>query len=42
MSAKETLIKVENLQKLKAYKDLLDSGVISQEEFDKKKTELLN
>lgn len=27
---------VENLQKLKAYKDLLDSGVISQEEFDKK------
>lgn len=33
---------VENLQKLKAYKDLLDSGVISQEEFDKKKTELLN
>lgn len=33
---------VENLQKLKAYKDLLDSGVISQEEFDKKKMELLN
>lgn len=31
-----------NIQRLKAYKDLLDSGVISQEEFDKKKTELLN
>lgn len=30
-----------NIQKLKAYKELLDSGVISQEEFDKKKAELL-
>ena len=29
-----------NLQKLKAYKDLLDSGVISHEEIEKKKLEL--
>lgn len=33
---------LENAQKLKAYKDLLDSGAISQEEFDKKKSELLD
>jgi hypothetical protein len=32
---------LHNLQKLKAYKDLLDSGAITQEEFDKKKAELL-
>ncbi len=31
-----------DIQKLKAYKDLLDSGVISQEEFEKKKNQLLN
>ncbi len=31
-----------NVQKLKSYKDLLDSGVITQEEFDKKKSELLD
>ncbi len=31
-----------DIQKLKAYKELLDSGVISQEEFEKKKNELLN
>lgn len=31
-----------NIQKLKSYKDLLDSGVITQEEFDKKKSELLD
>lgn len=30
-----------NLQKLKEYKSLLDLGVITQEEFDKKKTEIL-
>ena len=30
-----------NLKKLKKYKDLLDSGIIPQEEFDKKKKELL-
>lgn len=33
---------LENAQKIKAYKDLLDSGAITQEEFDKKKAELLN
>ena len=27
---------------LKKYKDLLDAGVITQEEFDKKKKQLLN
>ncbi len=31
-----------NLQKLKSYKELLDFGIISKEEFDKKKSELLN
>ncbi len=30
-----------NLKKLKSYKDLLDAGVISQEDYDKKKAELL-
>lgn len=29
-------------QRRKSYKDLLDSGVITQEEFDKKKSELLD
>ena len=33
---------MENIQKLKGYKELLDSGVLTQEEFDKKKSELLN
>ena len=33
---------LENIQKIKSYKDLLDSGVITQEEFEKKKQELLN
>lgn len=33
---------LENLEKLKSYKELLDSGVITQEDFDKKKAELLN
>ena len=31
-----------NIQKLKAYKDLLDSGIISNEVFEQKKAELLN
>lgn len=31
----------ENIQLLKSYKELLDSGVISQEEFEEKKNELL-
>ena len=30
-----------NLQLLREYKELLDSGIITQEEFDKKKSELL-
>ncbi len=30
-----------NLKRLKSYKDLLDAGVISQEDYDKKKAELL-
>lgn len=33
---------LENIKMIKAYKDLLDSGAITQEEFDKKKAELLN
>lgn len=33
---------LENIQKLKYYKELLDSGVITQEEFDKKKSQLLD
>lgn len=33
---------LDNLKKVKEYKDLLDSGVISEEEFEKKKKELLN
>lgn len=32
---------IRNLQKLKGYKELLDSGAITQEEFDKKKIEIL-
>lgn len=39
---KESEQELQNIQKLKAYKELLDSGAISQEEFDKKKSELLN
>ena len=31
-----------NVKKLKQYKELLDSGVITQEEFEQKKKELLN
>ena len=34
-------LEMQNLQKLKSYKELLDMGAITQEEFDKKKTELL-
>lgn len=44
-SEKQTTIKQEvpqsNADELKKYKDLLDSGVISQEEFDAKKKQLL-
>jgi TM2 domain-containing membrane protein YozV len=31
----------ENIQILKEYKDMLDNGIISQEEFDKKKKDIL-
>lgn len=41
-AGKESEQELQNIQKLKAYKELLDSGAISQEEFDKKKSELLN
>lgn len=39
----ETVIKQEtsNADELKKYKDLLDSGIITQEEFDQKKKQLL-
>lgn len=33
---------MDNIEELKKYKELLDSGVITQEEFEKKKGELLN
>ena len=43
--AKETVVKQEipqsNADELKKYKDLLDSGIITQEEFDAKKKQLL-
>ena len=34
--------KVDPIDEVKRYKELLDSGIINQEEFDKKKKELLN
>lgn len=37
----ESEVEMLNLEKLRSYKDLLDSGVITQEEFDIKKSELL-
>lgn len=39
----ETVVKQEtsNADELKKYKDLLDSGVTTQEEFDQKKKQLL-
>ena len=33
---------VDNIVEIKKYKELLDDGIITQEEFDKKKKELLN
>ena len=33
---------ISNADELKKYKELLDSGAITQEEYDKKKKELLN
>lgn len=38
---KEDKRETANFQKMKSYKDLLDSGVITQEEFDAKKEQLL-
>lgn len=32
----------DNIEEIKKYKELLDSGIITQEEFEKKKKELLN
>ena len=37
----ESQSEMDNLKKIKEYKELLDSGIITQEEFDKKKAELL-
>ena len=37
----ESRDEMENLKKIKEYKELLDSGIITQEEFDKKKTQFL-
>ena len=37
-----TEVKSDEAEQLKKYKDLLDSGVITQEEFDAKKKQLLN
>ena len=46
IKSKETVIKQEtsqsNADELKKYKDLLDSGIITQEEFEAKKKQLLN
>ena len=33
---------MSNAEEIEKYKKLLDDGVITQEEFDKKKTDLLN
>lgn len=45
-SNQQTIVKQEvsqsNADELKKYKDLLDSGIISQDEFDAKKKQLLN
>lgn len=44
-SKKTTILKtdnINNLDEIKKLKDLLDSGAISQEEYDNKKQELLN
>ncbi len=40
-STSETSNTSDNIQKIKKYKELLDSGIITQEEFDQKKKELL-
>lgn len=37
-----TIIQTSSADELKKFKELLDSGIITQEEFDKKKKQLLN
>ena len=37
-----TLVNNDPIAEIKRYKELLDGGIITQEEFDKKKQELLN
>ena len=39
---KETNAEVNPYEEIKKLKELLDMGILSQEEFDKKKKELLN
>ena len=41
VSSQETLIK-DPIEEVKKLKELLDMGILTQEEFDKKKKELLN
>ena len=38
----DSIQKSDPIEEIKKFKDLLDIGVITQEEFDKKKKELLN
>ena len=37
----EVIVELKSVEEMKKYKDLLDSGAISQEEFDAKKKQLL-
>ena len=39
---RKELAEKKNIEKLKEYKKLLDDGLITQEEYDKKKQQLLN
>ena len=38
----QTIVETSSADEIKKYKDLLDSGIITQEEFDEKKKQLLN
>ncbi len=42
MGSYKSNLENDNITKIKKYKELLDAGAITQEEFDKKKNELLN
>ncbi len=42
VSKKEEIPKLDKFEEIKKYKDLLDNGIITQEEFDAKKKELLD